>query len=183
LNGESVIPLNTVRPAQKVISRGGSLGEATADSTKLWAWAVRHLERLVEELEHHRVRTATLEVWVGYVGGFSRTGVGRLDAPSDDFFRLLEAVRQGLRRAYSQGVAVNRLHLIATRLERPGFRQPGLFDEPDEKAGVIANLKREVNAQVGRFALRSGATLPLAEIYRDGANGYDVCDIHGKTCF
>ena len=26
-------------------------------------------------------------------------------------------------------------------------------------------------------------TLPLAAIYRDTANGYDICDIRGKMCF
>ena len=27
------------------------------------------------------------------------------------------------------------------------------------------------------------ATLPLQEIYVDESHGYEVCDIHGKTCF
>ncbi len=44
-------------------------------------------------------------------------------------------------------------------------------------------MKRSINQQVGRFALRSGATLPLDDIYRDETNSYDICDIYGKTCF
>ena len=47
----------------------------------------------------------------------------------------------------------------------------------------MAKAKREVNEALGRFALRSGATLPLADVYRDEAQQYDVCDIHGKMCF
>jgi hypothetical protein len=36
---------------------------------------------------------------------------------------------------------------------------------------------------MGRFAVRSGATLPLADVYRDEAQQYDICDVRGKTCF
>ena len=49
------------------------------------------------------------------------------------------------------------------------LRQLGLFDAPAEQAETVARLKREVNAEMGRFALRSGATLPLVEVYRDEA--------------
>jgi hypothetical protein len=35
----------------------------------------------------------------------------------------------------------------------------------------------------GRFALRSGATLPMYDVYRDEAQSYDICDVHGKICF
>jgi hypothetical protein len=51
------------------------------------------------------------------------------------------------------------------------------------RAAALARLKREVNARVGRFALRSGATLYLDDLYRDEASGYDVCDVRGKMCF
>ena len=60
-----------------------------------------------------------------------------------------------------------------------------LFDPPGHRARAeaVARLKREVNARHGRFVLRSAATLPLAPIYRDTANEYDICDIRGKVCF
>jgi hypothetical protein len=41
------------RPLQKVLSRGGSFGEPTADPIVLYAWLVRNLERLIEELHYH----------------------------------------------------------------------------------------------------------------------------------
>jgi hypothetical protein len=44
-------------------------------------------------------------------------------------------------------------------------------------------LKRRVNANVGRFALRCGATLPLYDAYRDHEQSYDICDVRGKLCF
>jgi hypothetical protein len=60
-----------------------------------------------------------------------------------------------------------------------------LFDPSDQRsqAQAVARLKREINARHGRFVLRSAATLPLAAIYRDTANEYDICDIRGKMCF
>ena len=43
--------------------------------------------------------------------------------------------------------------------------------------------EREVNEALGRFTLRSGATLPLKDVYRDEAQQYDICDVRGKICF
>jgi hypothetical protein len=31
--------------------------------------------------------------------------------------------------------------------------------------------------------VRSGATLPLTEVYADKAQSYDICDVRGKLCF
>ena len=45
------------------------------------------------------------------------------------------------------------------------------------------DVKHAVNNAVGRFALRSAATLPLVDVYGDAANEYDICDIYGKSCF
>jgi DNA polymerase V len=47
----------------------------------------------------------------------------------------------------------------------------------------VAAVKWKVNACMGRFAVRSEATLPLADVYRDEAQEYDICDVRGKTCF
>jgi hypothetical protein len=75
------------------------------------------------------------------------------------------------------------MHLIATHLAHPGFLQQGLFEPPAGRARAVARLKQQVNARLGRFTLRSGATLPLANLYRDEAQSFDVCDIRGKMCF
>ena len=80
-------------------------------------------------------------------------------------------------------VPAHRVHLFASRLRWRGEVQPSLFDQPDEQARAIAALNKEVNARLGRFALRSGATLYLEEVYRDAAHDYDICDVHSKTCF
>ena len=75
------------------------------------------------------------------------------------------------------------MHLIAERLT-PRNRAPlGLFEPPGERAEAVARLKRAVNDRHGRFTLRSAATLPLAAIYGDPANAYDICDVRGKMCF
>ena len=158
LNGDPVLPIQTERPAHKVLSRGGSLGEKTADPGRVTAWLARNAERLVEELEHYLV------------------AAGRLDL-------LMEAGRHCVSRAWDGRRPVNRMHLFATDLRRPGCVRRGLFEPPEGRARVIARLKREVNARVGRFALRSGATLPLDDVYRDAAQSFDVCDVRGKQCF
>ena len=75
------------------------------------------------------------------------------------------------------------MHLIAEALVRRSPAQLGLFDPPGARAEAVAWLKRAVNERHGRFALRSGATLPLGPIYRDPANAFDICDVRGKMCF
>jgi DNA polymerase V len=183
LNGDPVQPIQPHRPAHKALSRGGSLGEATADPIVLYAWLVRHLERLIEELEYHEVRAGRLTVWVAYKNGHVGVGQTSLAAPSDRFDLLLDAARPCLRRAWIPRVPANRMHLIAERLT-PRNRAPlGLFEPPGERAEAVARLKRAVNERHGRFTLRSAATLPLVAVYGDPANAYDICDVRGKMCF
>jgi DNA polymerase V len=183
LNGDPVQPIHAHRPLHKALSRGGSFGEPTAEPLVLFAWLVRNLERLIEELEFHAVRAGRLTIWVAYRDG--RVGLGQVSlmVPSDRFDSLLDAARPCLRRAWVPGVAATRMHLIAERLVPSASAPLGLFDPPGDRARSIAQLKRTVNARIGRFALRSAATLPLAPIYRDQSNEYDICDVRGKICF
>lgn len=183
LQGESVLPLHPDRPLHKVLSRGGSFGEGTSDPVVLWAWAVRHLERLVDELECHEVLAGRVTVWVVYRDGQAGEGRSRLESPSDRFDVLLEAVRAGVRRAWRPRATAQRMHLFADLLSPRRTWQRGLFEPPVGRAEAVAELKRYVNRRHGRFALRSAATLPLAAIYRDRANSYDICDVRGKMCF
>src|SRR5262245_4253294 len=182
LNGEAVLPLHTERPPHKIISRGGSLGEKTADPERLLAWLARNTERLVEALEFHAVKTEELQVYLGHAEGPGGQARVALLSATDRFEPLLEAARIGLRQAW-RGTAVERMHLLAVKLARPGSCQRSLFDPPPDRDEAVARLKREVNGQVGRFALRSGATLPLYGVYRDSAQSYDICDVAGKMCF
>ena len=77
------------------------------------------------------------------------------------------------------------MHLFAEHLVPAHLAPLGLFEHPDDRdrAEVLGPLKREINARIGRFALRSAATLPLSAIYRDTSNEYDICDVRGKICF
>ena len=56
----------------------------------LFAWLVRNLERLIEELEYHGVAPGRLTVYLNYKDG--RTGVGQatLPVPTDRFDLLLD---------------------------------------------------------------------------------------------
>jgi DNA polymerase V len=185
LNGEAVQPIHPARPAHKALSRGGSFGEATRDPILLYAWLVRNLERLIEELEFHGVQAGRLTVWVGYKDGQSGLGQAGLAIPTDRFDLLLDAARPCLRAAWVPRVPASRMQLIAEHLAPRSRAQLGLFDRPEAaaRAVAVARIKREINLRHGRFALRSAATLPLASIYQDPANGYDICDVRGKSCF
>ena len=138
---------------------------------------------MVEELEFHVVWAGQLSVAVSCKDGTGACVRAPLENATDRFDLLMEAGRVALGRAWTPGKQVNRMHLLASDLRRPGFRQRGLFEPPEKQARAVTKLKREVNATVGRFALRSGATLPLYDVYRDEAQSYDICDVHGKICF
>ncbi len=183
LNGKPVQAIRPERPPHKVIARGGSLMGRVDDPKKLWAWCVRHVERLIEELRYYRVRTGSLAVEVAYKDRGSLGGAAPLDAPSDRFDALCDAARVALRRAYLPGAAATHMHVIAPDLRRANGVQLSLFDRPDPKLEALAVVKSEVNARHGRFALRSGATLYLPQVYADPTNAFDICDVRGKICF
>jgi DNA polymerase V len=183
LRGERVTPIRSERPAHKVLARGGSLMGNVDDPAKLWAWMVRHLERLVEELRYHSVRTCKLAVEVAWKSGDSTGGSCPLEAPSDRFDDLLDAARVALRQAFLPGATATHMHVIAPELRRARGFQLSLFDVPDPKRDAVADVKEAVNQKFGRFKLRSGATLPLPRVYKDPSNAYDICDVKGKICF
>jgi nucleotidyltransferase/DNA polymerase involved in DNA repair len=185
LNGEAVQSIHAQRPAHKALSRGGSFGESTAEPVMLYAWLIRNLGRLIEELEYHGVCTGRLTVYLVYKNGPSGVGQATLPVPSDRFDALLDVARPCLRRAWIPRVPATHMHLIAKHLTARGDCPLSLFDPPDRRARAeaVARLKHQVNARHGRFALRSAATLPLVNIYRDTANEFDICDVRGKICF
>jgi len=182
LQGRNVLALQTQKPPTQAVSRGGGF-TATSDPTVVFAWAVRHLERLIEEFDFHQVRAGKLTLWLEYRDAATGLGEARLDSPSDRFDLLLEATREALRQAWKPGWGARKMDLIASNLHGPGPIQRTLFESPDPRQDALTVLKRGINAEVGRFALRSGATLPLAELYRDPASGYEICDVKGKICF
>ncbi len=186
LNGDPVQPIHANRPAHKALSRGGSFGQATVDPIIIYAWLVRNIERLIEELEYHKVVAGRITVWVGYKDGRSGIGQTTLSVPTDRFDVLLEAARPCLRSAYLPRALAWRMQLIAERLVPKGRAQLGLFDNDPisvKQAETLVTTKREINRRHGRFALRSGATLPLVSLYQDKVNDYDICDIRDKSCF
>jgi DNA polymerase V len=184
LNGEPVDPIRPQRLPHQTISRGGSIGRATADPMVVRAWLVRNLERLIEELEYHRVRPGRVGLWLVYRQGPVGTGAVSLEVCSDRFDLLLEAFTECFEQAWRAGELVTGMHLVAMQLHGEGPVQRGLFEPPPGRAEALARLKRSVNTRVRRFALRSGATLYLPrEVYDDWANDFDICDIRGKVCF
>jgi DNA polymerase V len=129
LNGDPVLTLRPQRPPHQTIGRGGGIA-ATTDPSVVWGWAVCHLERLIEELDFHQVRTDTLTVWLSYPDGPTGVGEGALDAATDRFGLLPDAARLTLRRAWREGGAVTRVDLLATGLRGGRLIQRSLFEPP-----------------------------------------------------
>jgi DNA polymerase V len=182
LNGHKTISIRPNRPRHKMIARGGSLAGRVNDPLTLYGWLVRNLERLIEELEYHEVRPSTLTIAVAYHEDHAEIATIHLPVPTERFDLLLEAARTGLKRCYRKGKIATHMHIISSGLRRGPWQQ-SLFDPPDKKLEVIAKVKREINEELGRWKIRSGATLYANAWYEDNANEYEVCDIRGKFCF
>lgn len=74
LNGEPTTPIRPGRPRHESLSRGGSFGEASTDPLIVYAWLIRNLERLFEELDYHELLAGRLTVWVPGRPGGARPG-------------------------------------------------------------------------------------------------------------
>ena len=181
LNGVPMLPLNAARVAHKNLSRGGSLGIATDDPSRVTAWVARNAERLVEALDYHGVCCEQLILSLEFKEGGGAVRRASLSATAD-FHELYAAGIQLLSDCWA-GQVVSYMHLIAGKLSDRRHIQHCLWEQPDSRQEAIRRVKRSINKRIGRFALRSGATLPLDDIYRDATNSYDICDIYGKTCF
>jgi nucleotidyltransferase/DNA polymerase involved in DNA repair len=181
LRGEAVLPVSPVRPRHKFIARGGSLGRATGDEDRLRAFVIRNTERLVEALNHYQLGCDQLILELSFKPNGRGVERESLLATSWNFEELAFAALRLFDRLW-QGGGVHYMHVIAGKLRDRKHAQPSLFGA-SEQAETLARLKREVNEKLGRFALRSGATLALADVYADPANDYDICDVYGKSCF
>lgn len=175
LRGDPVSSIQTERKRYKILTRGGSIGSATNKPDRAWGFVVKNLERLIQELYHHRLKTGRVEFHLeqrSYDYQMYHFGTGtNLEAPTDRFDILVEAFENLFRRTYQRHLLVSRMHLQAHRLELAECAQRGLFDPPDEPERTLAQTKRKINSEVSRFALRSGATLPLKDWYDDPALG------------
>jgi DNA polymerase V len=184
LNGNRVTPIRPERSPHKTISRGGSLAGRVTDAKTVYGWLVRNVERLVEELHYHEVRTSELSIYLSVLDDPGSGLSVSLGTPTDRFDVLLDAAKFGLRRSWRRGITATHMHVIASRLVRGrGVWQQSLFDPPDPRADTLADVKRSVNKRYGRFKLRSGATLFANAFYQDPANEHEICDVRGKFCF
>lgn len=183
LRGQLVYPLLAQRPPHQLISRGGSIGRASADPERVWAWVVRHLERLIEALDYHQALPERLALSLRLRGGDNVSGDIPLPEPTARFDLLLTAARELLTGLWQPPLVVTGVYLLVSRLHYGPLVQKSLFTPANPTAERIALVKRLVNARIGRFAVRSGATLPLYDVYQDEAQQFDICDIPGKMCF
>lgn len=182
LNGSPAFPLQENRPLHKCLSRGGSIWRATTDRSIIWAWIIRNLERLVAELDHYQLLTRRLTLIIEQQ--MDRGWSDRFSFPVETsaFEHLLVGVRAMFERN-DLHIPVVKMHLLAEELSRRSVRQLSLFERDDPVRQRVAAAKQAINLRIERFAVRSGATLPLEEIHKDETNEYDICDIRGKMCF
>jgi nucleotidyltransferase/DNA polymerase involved in DNA repair len=182
LNGNPVTAISTTRLPHKIISRGGSVGKATDDPARCKAWLVRNVERLIEALDHHLVYCEQIALQVEFKDATAAARRVNLSSATADYGLIVSATLQMWEQMW-HGQTLAYMHVLAERLSSRRCFQRGLFDQPTEQQQAVADAKRKINERIGRFALRSAATLPLVQLYGDRANNYEVCDIHGKTCF
>ena len=183
LHGDSVQSILTKRPPHKCIRRGGSLGQATADPHRLTGWVTRNTERLIEELDYYQVFTQRLTMMLEFKEGGGWSGSVSLMEPTASFNTLVEAGKMLMAEA-NVSTRVSHMHLLAEPLCFRRMVQRNLFSGGNNlRSERLAAVKRLINEKVGRFAVRSGDTLHLPDIYEDTTTRYDICDVHGKMCF
>ena len=172
-------PVQVFRPDHKFISRGGSIGAASRDPARVQAFVVRNIERLIDALSHYKVCCEHLILSLQFQDAPERALRSSLLGSRSDFEALIEAALFMLPQVWQPRTArVHYMHLIAADLRPLARRQRSLFEQPE-----LTDIKHVINGKVGRFAVRSGATLPLVDVYGDEAQSYDICDIYGKSCF
>jgi nucleotidyltransferase/DNA polymerase involved in DNA repair len=182
LNGTPVSPIQMTRPEHKFVSRGGSIGQASADPARIQGFVVRNAERLVEALHHYRIVCDFLTLSLLFKGRPERSQRVRMLGSTADYEHILQAALWLLPRVWQPAtISVHYMHLIAGGLRPRSNGQLSLFGLPHH--AQVAEVKRKINQALGRFTLRSGLTLPLNDLHRDPANDYDICDIYGKMCF
>jgi nucleotidyltransferase/DNA polymerase involved in DNA repair len=182
LNGQPVTPISTTRLPHKILSRGGSVGKASNDAGYCEGWIVRNVERLIEALDYHLVYTEQVVLAVEFKDASDAGRRASLPSATADYGQIASATL-GMWKEIWHGQTLAYMHVIADRLSTRRCFQRGLFDQPTTQQQAVADAKRQINGRIGRFALRSGATLPLTQLYNDPANNYEVCDIQGKSCF
>ncbi len=187
LNATPVLEVLPARKAHKFIARGGSIGKPSRDRQRVAAFVVRNVERLIEALNYYQVCCDTLTLDLSFREVRSRTVRCTLLGSVAELKVLRDAALWLLPRAWLPPEAtVHYMHVIAGGLRPLGRRQLSLFadhGERHEKDERVEQVQHAINATVGRFALRSAATIPLADVYGDIASNYDICDIYGKGCF
>lgn len=181
LHGTAAQPIQSQRPAHKIIGRGGSMGEATADRERIVAWIVRNVERLIEELDYHQVYTQRLILLMEHKGGGGWGGKATLLYPTASFHEIVPALKGLLEE--SEPALVTGMEILAEQLCARQPIQRSFLVDPNPKAERVADVKKLINRTTGRFSLRSGDTLPLKAIYDDETNDFDICDVRGKICF
>ena len=137
------------------------------------------VERLIVELDHYQVFTRRIALVLGCKDGGNWCGRTPLPCATASF-QVIAGAAKGLLREAGVKTRIHGMHFLADELSYRHNAQLSLFHPTNLQ---LDRVKRLVNEKVGRFAVRSGETLPINDIYDDPTHQYDICDVRGKMCF
>lgn len=183
LQGKSLLPVRTVKPLPKMVSRGGGIAGNSSDLDYIYAFLVRNLERLHEALWRYRIELKNFSVILQNSEGCYFTKQFLLPDYSSDFEQLLYYVKAALNQLYSSRKKYRAVFLMGTDICSKDLKQLNLFNAPDLRKSKFNELKNLINNKLGNFVVRSAATESAPMIYRDVNSNYEITDIYGKYCF
>ena len=138
LNGTRVTPIRPERPPHQTLARGGSLMGNVEDPVVLWAWAVRHTERLIEELDYHNGDSLGDSRWgIGSRVAADGQGVGAVDSGT---------VRRGGRQVLLQAVRDEQEEGRRAETGRTGTQRHARANQP---AGIITRRAARLSQRTG----------------------------------
>lgn len=183
LQGKSLLPVRTVRPQRKVISRGGQIPGRSSDKEFIYALLIRNLERLTEALWHYNVEILNLRVIL--VKGRDAYCIKniKLHDYSAEFSALQDAVSRAFFDLYDPSCVYSAMHLIGSPVRSRLVKQMNLFEVYDSRKHTFEMLKQSINDRFGSFTVRSASTASARELFRDPGSDKEICDIEGKFCF
>ena len=183
LQGKAILPVRSIRPERKNLSRGGSLWGHHKDPKYIWCFILRNLERLADSLWSHEMETLTLLIILVSSDGYVFKSVQTLPDYTSSYGLLLDAVKKGFIKIFHQGQVYCQSHLIAENLRPIKGKQLNMFEVDDEKQRKLVKVKKLLNDKFGIFTARSASTQYAPSVFKDEASYYEISDVEGKFCF
>jgi len=182
LQGKSILPIRSIRPEHKVVSRGGSLWGRHGNQDYIWAFLLRHLERFMDALWKQEVEIKSIMIVLIAENGIPFKAIVPLPDYSNSYLDLMKALKSAFFHIFSPGTKYVMAHIVGTPIRSIYGKQMSIL-EKDTKSKKWTNLKQTLNKQFGLFTVRSGATAYAPDVFSDKAGDVEISDLEGKFCF